>query len=453
MKTISSKIFVIGALFLLLGCADKLDVAPQDRVTTDDALNTSADVEALLVGAYDALGDGDVLGGNMQRDAELLGDDGDVFWDGTFVEPGEIWTKSILITNGQAETTWLDGYRAINICNTVLANLDLVVEAKKELVEGEAKFVRGLVYFELVRLYAKTWTDGSPANNPGIPLVLEPTTNENLPGASSVSRATVSAIYQQVISDLSDAETLLPEENGFFANTYVASAILSRVYLMQNNYLEAANAADRVIQSGYFELLGNYEDNFNRTSAGVGSTTSSEDVFSIQVTNQDGVNNMNTFFADADYSGRGDIYIEPQHFDRYEPGDLRLNLFYYDYRTGKWNNQFGNVNIVRLAEMYLTRAEGNLRTAQTIGDTPENDINLIRDRAGLLPLDVPPTINDILNERFLELAFEGHRIHDIKRTQGAVGALAFNADELVFPIPQRERIINANLTQNPGYGN
>jgi starch-binding outer membrane protein, SusD/RagB family len=452
MKTISNKIFVVSALILLLGCADKLDVAPQDRVTTEDALNTSADVEALLVGAYDALGDGDVLGGNMQRDAELLGDDGDVFWDGTFVDPGEIWTKSMLITNNQAETTWLDGYRAINICNTVLANLDLVVEAKKEQVEGEAKFVRGLVYFELVRLFGKTWTDGTPANNPGIPLVLEPTTSDNLSELASVSRATVSAIYQQVISDLTDAENLLPEENGFFANTYVASAILSRVYLMQNDYSAAANAADRVIQSGYFELLANYEGNFNKTSAGVGSTTSAEDVFSIQVTNQDGVNNMNTFFADADYSGRGDIYIEPQHFDRYEPGDLRLNLFYYDERTGKWNNQFGNVNIVRLAEMYLTRAEGNFRNSQAIGDTPLNDINLIRDRAGLPPL-VALTIDNILKERLLELAFEGHLIHDIKRTQRSVGALPYDADELVFPIPQRERIINPNLTQNPGYGN
>lgn len=449
MKLVNN-ILAIGLVIGIASCADKLEVSPIDNVNAENALETSADVEALVVGAYDAMSDGDLLGGNMQRDAELLGDDGDIFWDGTFVAPGEIWTKDMQITNDQAETTWLDAYRAINTCNLVLANIDLVVEAKKETVEGDAKFIRGLMYFELVRLYAKTYTDGNPATNDGVPLVLTPTSVSTLPESKNVTRASVEAVYQQVLSDLTDAEALLPEDNGFFANTYVASAILSRVYLMQNNYADAAVAADRVIESGYFSLLNDYADNFNKTSAGPGATTSSEDVFSIQVTDQDGVNNMNTFFADADYSGRGDIYIEPQHFDRYESGDERLDLFYYDYRTGKWNNQYGNINIVRLSEMYLTRAEANFREGTSLGADPIDDINFVRDRVGLLPLGTL-TIDDILNERLLELAFEGHLIHDLKRTQRSVGALSFDADNLVFPIPVRERIINTGLSQNPGY--
>lgn len=450
MKLYTKIIFSVAALSML-ACADNLDVKPANQVSDEIALKTSTDVEGLLVGAYDALGGGDVLGGNMQRDAELLADDGDLFWDGTFVAPGEIWTKDMQINNDQASETWLDSYRGINICNTVLANIDLVVEAKKEQVEGEAKFVRGLIYFELVKIYAKTWTDGNPSVNPGVPLVLEPTTVANLPESKELTRATVSAVYQQILADLQDAETLLPEENGFFANTYVASAILSRVYLMQNNYTEAALAADRVIQSGYFALLSDYAANFGKTSAGAGFTTSSEDVFSIQVTNQDGVNNMNTFFASSDFGGRGDIYIEPAHFDRYDPADERLNLFYDDERTGKWNNLFGNVNIVRLAEMYLTRAEANFREATAVGADPLDDINIIRNRVGLPDLGAL-TIDDILNERLLELAFEGHLIHDLKRTQRSVGSLPYNANELVFPIPNRERIINPGLTQNPGYG-
>lgn len=447
-----TKIISTVAALSMLACADNLDVKPANQVSDELALKTSTDVTGLLVGAYDALGGGDVLGGNMQRDAELLADDGDLFWDGTFVAPGEIWTKDMQINNDQASETWLDSYRGINICNTVLANLDLVVEPLKEQVEGEAKFIRGLIYFELVRIYGKTWTDGSPTLNPGVPIILQPTTVANLPESKTVTRATVSAVYQQVLADLTDAETLLPEENGFFANTYVASAILSRVYLMQNNYADAATAADRVIQSGYYSLLSDYASNFGKTSAGVGFTTSAEDVFSIQVTNQDGVNNMNTFFATSDFGGRGDIYIESAHFDRYDPADERLNLFYDDERTGKWNNLFGNVNIVRLAEMYLTRAEANFREGTSVGADPVDDINTIRNRVGLASLSVL-TIDDILNERLLELAFEGHLIHDLKRTQRSVGSLPYNADELVFPIPNRERIINPGLTQNPGYGN
>ncbi len=85
-----------------------------------------------------------------------------------------------------------------------------------------------------------------------------------------------------------------------------------------------------------------------------------------------------------------------------------------------------------------------------MGDTPLNDINLIRERVNLDPL-VTLTLDDILLERYLELAFEGHLIHDLKRTQSNVGDLPFDAPELIFPIPLRERDINPDLVQNEGY--
>lgn len=443
-------LILISTIALLSSCGDMLDVKPFNTIDASTAVSTSKDVEALVVGAYTFLGDGDVYGGNLLRDAELIADpfsaSSELFWDGTFVDPGEIWTKNILVTNGQVENTYLDSYRIINICNTVLANLDVVTPDKVDRVEGEAKFIRGTVYFELVRVFGRTWTDanGTPATNPGVPLVLEPNVTEK------VDRSTVAQIYTQVISDLTDAEALLPVSNGFFATTYTATAMLSRVYLMQNNYALARDAANTVIQSGEYALLGNYADNFNNSSAGAGSNATSEDVFSIQVTTQSGINNMNTFFATPDFAGRGDIYVEPAHFALYTIGDDRLNLFYDGERTGKWNNQFGNVNIIRLSEMYLTRAEANLRLGTNVGDTPLNDINTIRNRVGLLDL-VVVTLPDVLAERHLELAFEGHWIHDLKRTQSPVGALAYNANELVYPIPNREITINPAMAQNAGY--
>jgi hypothetical protein len=267
--------------------------------------------------------------------------------------------------------------------------------------------------------------------------------------STKVPRSAVAAVYDRVLEDLLDAEALLPEENGFFATTYAASAILSRVYLMQNDYAAAAEEASKVIESGLYELTRTYADAFNKGSQ-EGSNATPEDVFAIQINSQDGTNDMNTFFSSSDFGGRGDIYIELAHFDLYEPGDDRLNLFYDDERTGKWNNQFGNVNIVRLAEMYLTRAEANFREGTTVGDTPRNDINVIRERVKLDP-KVTVTLDDILLERHLELAFEGHLIHDIKRTQSNVGDLAFDDPALIFPIPLRERNINPDLEQNAGY--
>lgn len=439
--------FILMSSLVNIRCGDELDVEPNNSIDAGNALKTSADVEALTVGAYDALGDIDVYGGNIQMDAELLGDNGELFWDGTFVAPGEIWTKSMLINNDQAEATWVDSYETINICNNVLANLDLVTEDRRDRIEGEAKFIRGTVYFELVRSYARTWTDGDPSANPGVPIITEPTTPAN--ANTKISRNSVAEVYDLVIDDLTSAEALLPEDNGFFATTYAASAILSRVYLMQNNYSLAAEAASRVIESGLYELTDNYADAFNKGSQ-EGSNATPEDVFAIQINSQDGTNDMNTYFASSDYGGRGDIYIELAHFELYEPNDDRLNLFYDDERTGKWNNQFGNVNIVRLAEMYLTRAEANFREGTDVGDTPLNDINLIRERVNLDPL-VVLTLDDILLERHLELAFEGHLIHDIKRTQSNVGDLSYDAPELIFPIPLREININPELEQNDAY--
>jgi starch-binding outer membrane protein, SusD/RagB family len=444
MKKITILSFLFIASLLWISCGDQLDVAPNNSIDDANALKTSADVEALMVGAYDALSDVDVYGGAFQMNAELIGDDGELLWDGTFVSPGEIFSKSILINNEQVELSWQDSYKTINICNNVLANLATVSADRRERIEGEAKFIRGTVYFELVRWYGRTWTDGNPATNPGVPVTTSPTTTLNM--STKVPRSTVADVYARVIEDLTNAEALLPEENGFFATTYAASAILSRVYLMQNDYAAAAEAANKVIESGLFELTRTYAEAFNKGSQ-EGSNATPEDVFSIQVNSQDGINDMNTYFS---ANGRGDIYIEAAHFDLYEADDDRLNLFYDDERTGKWENQFGNVNIVRLAEMYLTRAEANFRKSTSIGAKPIDDINLIRTRVNLDSL-VTLTLDDILLERHLELAFEGHLIHDIKRTQSSVGDLPYNAPELIFPIPLRERNINPELAQNDGY--
>ncbi len=443
--------FLLGAI-VLWNCADRLDIKPLNTVSSTQALSTSGDVEALLVGAFTAIGDGDVYGGNILRDADLIGDNGEIAWDGTFVAPGEIWDKNMLITNGQAQETWLGAYTAINNVNTVLANLDKVTADKKNRVEGEAKFIRGAMYFELARTYGKTWVDGNPAQNLAVPLILVPSDASNI--SAKVKRNTVTEVYTQVISDLQSAETLLPTRNGIFATTYSASAILSRVYLMQNKYPEAVTAANKVI-AGSFSLTPIFADAFARTSTASTSRTSNgyatmEDIFAVQVTSQAGVNNLNSFF---DPTGRGDIPVEDFHLSLYETADARRAFFQTSggvRYTRKFTNRFANISIVRLAELYLTRAEGNLRAGTSIGATPLSDINRIRTRVGLGNLTTV-VLADVLKERKLELAFEGHLIHDLKRTQGSIGALSFSSPKLIFPIPQRETILNSELVQNESY--
>jgi hypothetical protein len=182
----------------------------------------------------------------------------------------------------------------------------------------------------------------------------------------------------------------------------------------------------------------------------------SEDIFATQITSQDLGSSMTEFFSTPDYGGRGgDIDILPAHLSLYPVGDERLDLFFTGYgavRSGKWNNIYGVVNLIRLAEMYLIRAECNIRLSTAIGDTPLNDYNAIHTRAGLTAKG-SVTLADILLERRLELSFEGFMIHDARRLHNTVDGFPYNDPKLVFPIPLRETEANPTLRtqQNPGY--
>jgi len=450
---------VLAGLISLVACDSQLDIDPEQNISNDVALSTSENVKATLVGAYDRLGggyvdnegqranDGYAFGGYNLFEPDLLADNGELRWTGTFEEPEQIWRKRIQVENFDVEETWRISYETINIVNNVLNALEVVNQSDRARVEGEALFIRGLVHFELLRLFAQPWSAGNQSSNLGVPIVTQPT--DVIDSSVEIARGTVAEGYAQVIDDLTQAESLLPEDNGTFADRYAAAAMLSRVYLQQGDYENARDAANRVIENGPFDLLDDYADCFNNVA-----TNTAEDVFAIQVSSQDGLNAMNLFYAPDEFGGRGDITILQPHLDLYEAGDERADLFFTDQngiqRTGKWIEIFGNVNVVRLAEMYLTRAEANFREGTTVGDTPLNDVNRIRNRAGL-PSLTNLDLNAILSERKLELAFEGHLLHDLKRTQRSVGALPFDAPELVYPIPQREIDINPELQQNEGY--
>lgn len=450
MNRIKSLILVTGAVFLLWSCDSILNTEPQQSISEDLALENSENVKSVLVGAYNELGDSDVWGGLMMMQPDLLGDDGGVVWSGTYEQPRQIYNKSILVDNSFIADAWNDAYQVINITNNVLAAIDVVDTDDQDRIRGEALFIRGSLYFELARQFGKAWNDGNPAENKAVPLVLEPI--RTIDESNEIPRNTVGEVYGQAITDLTAAKSLLPSANGKYATTYAASGMLSRIYMMQGKYEDAATEANRVIEEGGFVLVDDYADVFNNSNV-----NTSEDIFAMQVTNQDGSNSLNTFYAAQDDGGRGDIEIQDFHVNKYETGDERLDLFYTDKegrRTGKWKNQYGNIPVLRLAEMYLNRAESNFRlgAGNYIGaNTPGEDLTIVRNRANLSD-NLNPTLQDIIDERFLELAFEGHQLYDKKRLQIDVGNQAWDSDALVYPVPLRELNANSALTQNPGYG-
>ncbi|WP_259016180.1 RagB/SusD family nutrient uptake outer membrane protein [Emticicia fluvialis] len=456
-KNIKNWVFTFATVAFLASCDKKLDVLPTATIEETEALANSQAVEVTLIGAYDAISSSNVYGGAMQYSGDLLGaEPTEMRFAGTFVTLDELWRKTFTTTNSQTQATWLQSYNAINITNNVLSALDKVETSKKASVEGEARFIRGLVYFDLVRLWAKAWADGDPTTNLGVPLVTTPT--RGITDTDYRPRATVAAIYAQVIEDLTKAESLLPltqssekyntsESLNGFATRGAAQAILARVYMQQGKYAEARDAANKVIASKLYSLTPTFQEAFRD------ATNDSEVIFRIIVTDQDGANSLNTYYAPASYQGRGDIRVLSPFLNLYGAGDTRGTYFVRasnNTYTGKHLDQYGDVSVIRLAEVYLIRAEANLRLGTTVGATPLSDVNLIRSRAGATPLTTV-SVTDVLKERKLELAFEGEQIHDVKRTKGGVAGLTFSDNKLVIPIPQREIDTNKSLVQNPGY--
>jgi tetratricopeptide (TPR) repeat protein len=454
------KIYIgaFSTLIMLSACNKELNLKPYQQIDQGSALQTAQDVQITLVGAYNRMSLEDLYGGGIFLYPDLLATQNEITWQGTFQGLTQMTDQTIPNDNSFVNAVWLDGYQVINAANNVLANVSKVSAANVDRTTGEAKFLRGLVYFDLARLFGRAWNDGDPTTNLAVPLVTTPT--QTTAGAD-LPRSTVATIYSQAIADLTDAENKLPASNSFFANKYAASAILARLYLQQGNYANAAAEAGKVISSGAFQLNANYADEFPYPGQ-VHVDNTSEDIFAIQITSQtsapsSNTNYLNTFYASSDNAGRGDIIIKDSFVAGFEPGDTRLSMYNDDsagiLRCDKFDNVYGNVHVVRLAEMYLIRAEANLRisAASAVGATPTADLNVIRERAGLADV-AKATIANVLTERVHELAFEGgFFLHDAKRTGATVTPLPYNSPKLVFPIPLLDINANPKLVQNPGY--
>ena len=437
-------------LALLNSCSKRLEIQPDTDIDQTNAVKTSEDVKAVLIGAYSDMGSRNLYGGRIFLDQDLLANSDDIDWSGTYQGMTQIYNKQIPVDNTFVSDIWLAGYKTINDANTVLDNIALVDDVDKATVTAEAKFIRGAAYYALVQIFAKDWNNGSPADNPGVPLILKSTLDVD--ASSQVARSKVAEVYTQAINDLIAAEADLPETNTFYANKIAADALLARIYLQKGDYTNAITASNKAIDlasANGLHLMENFADAFPTKDPPKAIDNTSEDIFSMQVTNTSGFNGFNEFYAETN---RGDISVTDDHLAKYEDGDDRINMINEDYYVAKFDNVYGNVHNIRLAEMYLIRAEANYRKNTTTGAAPLDDINLIRERAKLPDLtSAELSLDKILHERFIELAFEGFFLQDIKRNKGSVGNLDWDSPKLVFPIPLREIRVNPNLTQNDGY--
>ena len=428
---------------LVAACEEPLNTNPTDAIDSGDALTTARGVELAVIGAYSALQTDALYSRELTVYPEMYADNLD--FTGTFGTDFQVSLRDILATNSAIEAAWADSYDGINRVNNVLKAIPEVSDLTSEQAnrfKGEALFLRALNYFNLVRYFG------------GVPIVLEPSVG--IGEDALVARNTREEVYDRIITDLTDAIPLLPESGSPGRATQgAARALLAKAYLEIGEWENARDMATAVIESGEYELVDEYRAIFTTKS-------NDESIFEVQYSIND-ANSLAFWYFPQALGGRRGFAPSQGLYNAYEAGDVRRDASIaldgsenrYGIKYFRVANGDDNVLVIRLADMYLTRAEANARLGADAA-TVRADIDIIRDRAGLGPLPTTVDTEDelidaILQERRVEFAMEGHRFFDLRRTGRAEAVLKINSNRLLFPIPQAEIDVNSNLTQNPGY--
>lgn len=440
------KIYIILSLTLLIAtsCEEFLEQEPVDVITTDQVIIDGASAETAILGVYSRIQTGGIYGNTLIADPGVLSDE--LTHSGSFPSISEMDANNVSANNTTTDNMFGQGYTTIFQANNILEILEseteftgLTADARQVII-GEARFLRALLHFHLTNYYGD------------VPLAL----TTDLDALSTISRTSQADVYQFVIDEAQIAATELSiadfgTDEQFRASSWAARALEARTRLYSGDVSGAGTVANDIIENGPFELEANYADLY-----GAGPVRSDEIIMGIFYSNLDQNGLEFQFLPD----GRFEYAVSPQLLEAYavdadpralvgvNAGDALGRSFVNKYTD--LTNRTDGVIVFRLAEMYLIRAEANLGTAQAL-----TDINTIRERAGV-PLAPSANLNVILNERFIELAFEGHRWFDLIRTGNAVSVMSqinsdFTANDALMPIPQREIEQNSALTQNPGY--
>lgn len=469
MKKLKLSIFL---LLITFAACDVLDQYPQTSVSETVAIIDLASAEAALNGLYDQLQSNNYYGVNFQVLSDVSSDITQSYGTWDFYREADIYR--INKGNDESRRLYTQIYSAINHANNLIADvpgLSDVSEANKNRILGESYFVRALAYFDLTRTFGGII---GKSGTLGMPLVLTPSREIN--ESSFPSRSTLAESWAQVLSDLTEAKSRL-SNNGFDKPGHVTEAaveaLLSRYYLYMEDYTNTETYATNVIGNYGFILTPNYADIFNKHNT-------SGSIFEIQYTTTDG-NSIRYWHYPSNDGGRQDIVFHTEYAEMIlaRPDDERGEMIAFDpppagvYYPTKYNRTGGdnNIQVLRLAEMYLNRAEARVKKSPADLSGAISDLNVIRNRAGLADtLDTgSPTAENILlaieKERGIEFFLENHRWFDLIRTGRAltvlgsvprtVGSIAVLDDpnRFVFPIPERDMDSNPNLAgqQNEAY--
>jgi hypothetical protein len=467
-------LLLLMAIVIFSSCEDQLDIRSEDDVSSEIAFGNPTTVEGLVLGLYSQAQSANAFNGTPQTSTEWQADNS--VFKGSFPTFRTIYDYNTQADNTSINNFWFQNFDVIEATNFVINNLppvelDDLPEDDKNQYLGEARFLRALTMFNMSEYFGQPYQVSQGASL-SIPIILEDFRGDNVEDFQG-PRNTLSEVYVQITTDLDFAIDNLPESYAANADTRgratsgAATALLARLELYRENNTAAAQLATEVINSSVYTLASDYE---------FYNALSSEDVFSIINTPIDSQNSNEGYsgLTNPTPEGRGDAPFSPNLIAAYqeEAGDLRFSeltqigtdaqgdtsaVFTTKFDDGV--TQADNAPVIRITEMYLIRAEANLKAGTSIGATPLSDINILRSRAGLSPL-ATLTIDDIVRERRKELAFEGgHRRLDLLRNgmslrrpgQSNEAMSKLGDSQTIFPIPTREIDLNPDLVQNPGF--
>lgn len=503
MKSINIRAILIITITTILLSACRKTFVPSTAIDEKSALSNAGDIETATVGTYALFkNEGYVRSGHflMEYPTDEVAQGQNSSDDLT-----RAYRYTHLVTSSHPELFWQQAYKAAGAANRIIEVIkDDATEDLRQL-KGENLYIRAMMHFNLVRIFGRPYPQNN-GNNPGVPILKDGLSEEE---KATLSRSSVKDVYDFVIADLVKAADLMrggsQGKANPFASKEVAYALLSRVYLYKEDNDKAIEFADKVISSGRYSLLtgSEYANYFRGVPEG-----NKETIFCIRHTKTEdrGFSSIGSMYFSGDasgnaqsqaYSGWGEIYASKKYVDTLNnhPSDLR-NSFVSPYKVNgilqlntkltpntpmyyinKYSLQEGIVNLsspvyIRLAEMYLNRAEANAKLGND--QLAIDDVNELRKRAGLsgtalhtiasVAASGKTILDVVLDERFLELAFEGHRAYDLFRNSKPLmrnypGSQVVNGNvnqtvqptdnRVVFFIPQNEINKNPNLTQNP----
>lgn len=471
----------MATLALGLG-ACSLEETPPSSLAPVNFYTNASDATAAVNAVYDVANQVGDQSRNFIIMGDLPSDDMDPLLNNA--DRVQLWSFQTIATNSVVSQTWQVIYQGVNRANAAIERIPGISmdETLKKRLVGEAKFLRAYYYFYLVRWYG------------GVPLML--TETQSLSAGKDIARASADEVYAQIIKDLTDAEAALPDK---FAGADLgrvtagaAKSMLARVYLTRKDFPNARTKAKEVIDNAAkygYGLFDRYIDVF-----AIPNKNGKESVFEIQfVGNGSGQGSgMVTYFApeNSPVTGRGFGSFIPTMdlYNSFKTGDKRQELYINSYvdGAGKTVNTFQHFNkyvdpsartfgdannnfpIIRYADVLMMFAEAeNEISGPTAAALAA--VNPIRRRAFGFPLTAASTADfttaltketfrqAIWDERRWEFYAEGHRWFDLVRTGRLVSLLKakgktnISETHTLYPIPQRERDLNPNLTQNPGY--